>query len=79
MLRLHRDSSRFISGETCPTRGRTVRQPPFMATCRVIRQESAAAIVDVRKQARRKWRKAGKDLPRRRAKHEEGKNNHELS
>jgi len=49
-----------------------------MATCRVIRQESAEAIVGERKQARQKG-KTGKDLPRRRAEHREGKNLYELS
>jgi hypothetical protein len=50
-----------------------------MATCRVIGQESAEAIIGERKQARRKERKTGKDLPRRRAEHREGKNLYELS
>jgi hypothetical protein len=50
-----------------------------MATCRVIGQESAEAILGARKQAREKGKKTGKDLPRQRAEHREGKNLYELS
>jgi hypothetical protein len=46
-----------------------------MAKCRGTGHESAEAIVGARKQARQ----AGKDLPRRRAEHREGKNLYELS
>ena len=52
---------------------------PCMATYRVIGQESAEAIVGERKQARQNEKKTGKDLPRQRAKHREGKNIYELS
>jgi len=49
-----------------------------MATCRGTGQESAEAIVGRGNKPGEK-RKAGKDLPRRRAKHREGKNLYELS
>ena len=46
MLRLCSDSSRTLSGEACPTgRLRSLKAAPCMATCRVIGQESAEAIV----------------------------------
>ncbi len=77
MLRLHSHSSRPYPGR--PARfAPPLGVAPVMATCRGTGQESAEAIVGARKQARRKRRKAGKDLPRRRAKHREGKNLYEL-
>jgi len=79
MLRLHSHSSRSYPGR--PARFATPPGvAPVMATCRWTGQESAEAIVGARKQARRKLRKkTGKDLPRRRAEHREGKNLYELS
>ena len=77
MLRLHSHSSRSYPGR--PVRSATPSGvAPVMETCRGTGQESAEAIVDARKQARQKW-KPGKDLPRRRAEHREGKNLYELS
>ena len=64
----------FIRGDL-PDLGSEFSTAPCMATYRVIRQESAEAIVGARKQARQ----TGKDLPRRRAEHREGKNLYELS
>jgi hypothetical protein len=46
MLRLCSHSSRTLSGEACPTSHlRPLKVAPCMATCRVIGQESAEAIV----------------------------------
>ena len=74
MLRLHSHSSRSYPGR--PARVATLSGgAPVMATCRGAGQESAEAIIGVGKQARQ----TGKDLPRRRAKHREGKNLYELS
>jgi hypothetical protein len=73
MLRLHSHSSRSYPGR--PARfAPPLGVAPVMATCRGTGQESAEAIVGARKQARQ----AGKDLPRRRAEHREGKNLYEL-
>ena len=64
----------FLSGETCSV-CTSLGGAPGMAACRGTGQESAEAIVGARKQARQ----TGKDLPRRRAEHREGKNLYELS
>jgi hypothetical protein len=45
MTRLPGESQPPLFGETCPTQRPVLREAPCMATCRVIGQESAEAIV----------------------------------
>ena len=78
MLRLHSDSSRSYPGRparrgvaltTAPCHGNMQGDRAGVSRGHSRREETSPA----------KWTKAGKDLPRRRAKHREGKNIYELS
>lgn len=68
----------FLSGEACSV-CISFGGAPVMATCRGTGQESAEAIVGRGNKPGEMEKKPGKDLPRRRAEHREGKNRHELS